>query len=531
MAFQFKPAQRTQVYLKILLKGPTGSGKTYGALHIADGLAPSKVLGADSEHERMLFYADVVPFQHGILEEHHPKAYIAAINAAVAAGFEVIIIDSLTHCWQNVLERKDAYDKANPRTNQWTNWAIFGAEWDELMRAILESPIHVICTARAKMAHEQVEVNGKKQVVKLGLAPQLRDNTEFEFSLCFDVETTVDNRHPAQVSKDNTGLFGEPGRVWDLADGKVPAMLRQWMASAKPPERPTPETQRRIDDLLLELPEAQQAKARRRIIERKQRGFPEADALEVLAQLQALVAAAKAAEARPTPAPSTPTPAASSAPAAPVSPAVADPAPMAPPPAPITPNEPLDDALENAHEASAHTLAAAESMTVTIGQEQKALRDLTTKALQKLRPLAAERENHALVTAIDTVLQARLTPPTPVPVATAPVNAPLSAEEKAARFEAEVARLVAGLGAPDLKAAQRTTITYGAQGSYQLLGLNSEALRRQRTSGLIRPEQAAAIDVVLAHRAAHPFDDEVVRVEDTLAPDEVSSLGINSRFD
>ena len=440
MAFHFKPAQRTQVYLKILLKGPTGSGKTFGALHIADGLAPGKVLGADSEHERMLFYADVVPFQHGILEEHHPKTYIAAIDAAVAAGFEVIIIDSLTHCWQNVLERKDAYDKANPRTNQWTNWAIFGAEWDELMRAILESPIHVICTARAKMAHEQVEVNGKKQVVKLGLAPQLRDNTEFEFSLCFDVETTVDNRHPAQVSKDNTGLFGEPGRVWDLADGKVPAMLRQWMSSAKPPERPTPETQRRIDDLLLELPEAQQAKARRRIIERKQRGFPEADALEVLAQLQTMVAGAKAAEARTATTP---------APAAPSAPVVADPAPMAPPPAAIA----QDDALESREpfesddeEATpppvdeASTLANAEAMTVTIGQEQKALRELTTKALQKLRPMAQERENHALVTAIDTVLHARVAAAAAPPIAEAPAAAaaPLSPEENSARFERDV---------------------------------------------------------------------------------------------
>jgi hypothetical protein len=292
MAFQFKPAVRTQVYLKILIKGPTNGGKTFGALHIADGLAPGKVALADSEHDRSLFYSDVVPFQHGRLENFHPKSYIEVINAAVSAGFEVLVIDSLSHCWMNVLERKDAYDKANPRTNQWTNWALFGEEWDDLLRTILEAPIHIICTARSKMAHEQVEQNGKKQVVKLGMAPQLRDNTEYEFALCFDVETTTDNRHPAQVSKDNTGLFSEPGKIWNLTDGTVPALLRQWMSTAKEVERPTPETQKAIDDALLALPEDKQARARKRVAERKQRGLPEDEAQVLLQQLVAMAPAA-----------------------------------------------------------------------------------------------------------------------------------------------------------------------------------------------------------------------------------------------
>ncbi|GAB1344995.1 AAA family ATPase [Gemmatimonas sp.] len=526
MAIQFRPAQRTQVRIKMLVKGPTGAGKTYGALLVADGLAPGKVALLDSEHDRADYYADLVPFEKASAESHHPKDYIAAIHAAVAAGFEVLVIDSLSHCWLDVLARKDAYDKANPRTNQWTNWALFGGEWDELLRTILEAPIHIICTARAKMAHEQVEVGGKKQVVKLGLAPQLRENTEYEFAICFDVEKTTDGQHPAQVSKDNTNLLSEQGKVWNLADGAVPALIRKWMATAKPPERPTPETQRRIDDLLLELPEAQQAKARRRIIERKQRGFPEADALEVLAGLQTLVAGAKAAESRASETPAVSSPVATST----MPPVVADPAPMAPPPvanAHADASEPVDVEAENA----ALALAAAEAVTVTIGQEQKALRDLTTKALQKLRPMAAERENRALVQAIDTVLQARPAPPT-TPAPGAPAAAPQrSAEERAAAFEQEVAQLLASLGPPDLGAASRTTITYREHGAFQLQMLNSAALRRRRTSGLIRPEQAAAIDVVLAYRAAHPFDEAVQRVEDTMAPDEDPHAGIGSRFD
>lgn len=290
MAIQFQRATRRSVKIKMLLKGPTGAGKTFGALHIADGIAPGKIVLIDSEHDRSNYYADVLPFDNLSLTTFHPKAYIEAIHAAVAAGYEVLIIDSLSHCWLDLLERKDAYDKANPRSNQWTNWALFGEEWDDLIRTILEAPIHVICTARSKMAHEQVEVSGKKQVMKLGLAPQLRENTEYEFSIAFDVEQTTDKRHPAQVSKDNTNLLSEAGKVWNLVDGSVPALIRQWLATAKPIERPSAETLKALDDAMLALPEETQARVRRRVAERKQRGLPEDEAVEILAQIKAMVA-------------------------------------------------------------------------------------------------------------------------------------------------------------------------------------------------------------------------------------------------
>lgn len=385
MSIQFKPAVRTRVFLKILIKGPTNGGKTFGALHVAYGLAPGKIALADSEHDRSLFYSDVIPFQHAQIDSFHPKAYIAVINAAVEAGFEVLILDSLSHCWLDVLARKDAYDKANPRSNQWTNWALFGEEWDELLRTILEAPIHIICTARAKMAHEQVEQNGRKQVVKLGLAPQLRENTEYEFALCFDVETTTDNRHPAQVSKDNTGLFSEPGKIWDLADGTVPALLRQWMTTARDIERPAPETQKAIDDALLALPEAIQGKARRRVSERKQRGFPEHEAREVLAQLRSMATASTDTPAPAAPAPSAPEPA-----NAPV-----ESAPTAVTPTPETSTAPAPKA-PSLSEAAAHV--------ISIGGKPTPLGELTPTALRKLHPMAYERGDTQLMSYIDVVL-------------------------------------------------------------------------------------------------------------------------------
>lgn len=221
----FTRAVRTQAKLKILVTGPSGSGKTFGSLHVAHRLAPGKVAVIDSENGRSNYYADTLPFDSLIIEDHHPDSYIAAMELAVESGYAVVIVDSLSHAWQDVLSRKEAYDRANPRSNSYTNWRLFSAEWDTLIRAILELPAHVIATARSKQAYEQAEVDGKKKVLKLGLQPTIREGTEYEFALHFD----LNEQHKLDVKKDNTQRFGDDKRLWDLTDGSVADELQAWL--------------------------------------------------------------------------------------------------------------------------------------------------------------------------------------------------------------------------------------------------------------------------------------------------------------
>ena len=227
----FKKAQRTAVKLKALFMGPSGSGKTLGALKVAKGLSP-KVALIDSENDRSSYYADAVDFDSLSLKEHTPKAYMKAIDDAMEADYEVVVIDSLSHAWQNVLDRKLAFEKANPSKNAFTMWAQFGAEWERLIAHILHADIHVIATARSKQVYEQVEQNGKKRIEKLGMQPQLRDGAEYEFALVFDIAIT----HTATATKDNTGLFmlSENDNMWDLCAPDVPKRLRAWMDGAAP---------------------------------------------------------------------------------------------------------------------------------------------------------------------------------------------------------------------------------------------------------------------------------------------------------
>lgn len=229
-AMQFKKATRKNVKLKILLQGPSGSGKTIGALELAKGLAAAgdgRVAVIDSEKDRSEYYADRYEFDKLSLDDLRCQAYGQAIQVALDAGYGVIVLDSLSHAWLELLDRKERYDAAHPSTNKWTNWGMFTPEWEKLIRFILECPAHVICSARSKQAHEQVEDGGRKKVVKLGLAPQLRENTEYEFALSI----AISESHYGEATKDNTGLFGDKSQPINLLDGTVAKRLLQWVSS------------------------------------------------------------------------------------------------------------------------------------------------------------------------------------------------------------------------------------------------------------------------------------------------------------
>jgi hypothetical protein len=228
----FRRATREQVKLKIGVQGPSGSGKTLGALALAFGLAPNgKVAVVDTENGSASLYADRYSFD--VLELNPPytsKRYLDALTEAAEAGYEVVILDSISHQWAGeggILDRKSVMD-ARPGSNSYTNWAGFTKEHEEFKARILNAPVHVIATLRAKQDYI-VETNerGKAQPKKVGLAPVQREGMEYEFSVVFELQMD----HKASVSKDRTGLFQED--IVDLLDKTVTKRIREWLASGK----------------------------------------------------------------------------------------------------------------------------------------------------------------------------------------------------------------------------------------------------------------------------------------------------------
>ena len=239
-----RKAEKKRVKLKMAVQGPSGSGKTWGALALAKNLWPdAKVCVIDTENESASLYADSFAFDTIPLSPPFTTArYVECIDAVVRAGYDVLIIDTITAQWDGeggILRRKEELEKANPTANSYTLWARFTPEHEAFKQVILQSPLHVICTMRSKQDYALTDDGkGKLKPVKLGMAPIQRDQIDYEFTLVFDVSMT----HVGTVSKDRTNLFND--KTVNLADPKTADAIRGWLISGKDaPAPPQPETQ------------------------------------------------------------------------------------------------------------------------------------------------------------------------------------------------------------------------------------------------------------------------------------------------
>jgi len=226
----FKKAVRKQIKLKLAITGPTGSGKSFSALRLAKGLG-GKVAVIDTENGSASLYSD--KFEFDVLDMKPPfttEKYIEAINSAEKAGYEVIVIDSLTHAWAGeggLLEQKAVLD-SRPGSNHWTNWGPIEKKDASLKNAYLHSNCHIISTMRSKMDYAQTDENGKKKIQKLGMAPIARDGLTYEFTTVFDIAMD----HKAETSKDRTGLFTD--RIFQITE-ETGEEIKKWIESGAEP--------------------------------------------------------------------------------------------------------------------------------------------------------------------------------------------------------------------------------------------------------------------------------------------------------
>ena len=173
----FRKAERKQAKLRLALCGPSGSGKTYSALLIAQGLAPGgKIALIDTERGSGELYADLTEYDVAPLEPPYtPARYIELIESAEEAGYDVLIIDSLSHAWTGeggVLDMHDKAAAASRSGNSFAAWREVTPQHNQLVDAILGANLHIITTMRTKTAYDLVDDGrGKKKPVKIGLAP------------------------------------------------------------------------------------------------------------------------------------------------------------------------------------------------------------------------------------------------------------------------------------------------------------------------------------------------------------------------
>lgn len=241
MAFQ--KATREQAKLRAIFEGPSGSGKSYSALKVGRALVgpTGRIALIDTEKESCKKYAGdkecAGDFDFASIDKDYtPSRLITLLKEVVKEGYDLVIVDSLTHFWTGpggFLEINDNTVKAQ-KARGWSGDS-FGA-WKETTKLynrwiqdILDCNVHFIGTLRAKADYEKTTNDkGKAEVKKVGMAPEMRAGFEYEFDL--EGMMTMENTLLVGKTRCNAlkrGIFEEPGE-------NLAKPLREWLSTGAP---------------------------------------------------------------------------------------------------------------------------------------------------------------------------------------------------------------------------------------------------------------------------------------------------------
>lgn len=229
----FKKAVKKQSKLRIALSGASGSGKTMSALILAASIG-KKIAVVDTERGSASLYADKFDFDVlNLKPPFEPEKFISAIKEAELGGYDVIILDSITHEWEG---EGGILDILNRLGGRMTDWGNVTPRHDRFVNAILGSGCHVIATMRSKTSYEAATNDkGKTVLIKQGTAPKQRDGIDYEFTVVFD----INQNHMAKATKDRTELFDGKDFIITADTGKS---IMQWLENGAPATNDNPAT-------------------------------------------------------------------------------------------------------------------------------------------------------------------------------------------------------------------------------------------------------------------------------------------------
>ena len=248
--FKFEEAQRMQCKASIMIEGLPGKGKTGLALLIGyylSGQDWSKVFHIDTENKSANLFVDIPAsdgqkfghFKVGQLTSDigfRPTNFLAFREAAISAGAEVVIKDSISHAWQYKGGVLDILNDAKAKDSRYAkdSYAAWGdpevvKEKNELLNLIRDHRTHVITTVRVKEKMEYVPgEDGKMKLQSLGEQQIQQADLKYEPDLVLQMQAPGSNkgtiiRHPiALCTKSRYAIF-EEGQEYEF----TPELLKQ----------------------------------------------------------------------------------------------------------------------------------------------------------------------------------------------------------------------------------------------------------------------------------------------------------------
>lgn len=248
----FTEVSRAQSKASIVIQGLSGKGKSGLALMIGYVLAGgdwSKVYGVDTENRSLNLFEGLTTHvgdtfgkfrKFDLLKTHgyRPSHYLAAKEAAIAAGASVFIEDSITHAWNGpggVLQMVSKADAENSKINKFNAWGVpeIIYEKDSIFEMIRDSEIHMIATVRLKEKFEMVTGEGIKS---LGEQQIMMPDLKYEPDLVLDMVhagTTAGRPPRAKIIKSRYSIFSE-GETYDFTQ-EILEQLRDYLAEGADP--------------------------------------------------------------------------------------------------------------------------------------------------------------------------------------------------------------------------------------------------------------------------------------------------------
>lgn len=211
----FTKAVPKQARLKVGVYGPPGSGKTFTALLMAEGLARvdgKRIAYVDTERGTD-FYAQAVPARRV-----HPEAFdfdalyttsladvIDATKELNPAIYGVVVLDSISHLWDAAISAYDGkkVGKAEDKIPMQA-WGSIKKPYKNLIRFLLDSSFHVFILGRQKNIFETQGTD----MVKVGVGMRAEGETEYEPHICIRMESKRGSPDVFAVfEKDRTGVL------------------------------------------------------------------------------------------------------------------------------------------------------------------------------------------------------------------------------------------------------------------------------------------------------------------------------------